>query len=170
MKVKRITTLAMLTALALIMFMVESLFPPLFLPGAKMGLSNVMSLLALVVLGPVDALALVIIRTVLGSAFMGGFSSLIYSLPAGVGSILVSIVLVRLFFPHISLVAISITAAVTHNLVQNLIYCVISQTPQMYAYMPYLALAGVLAGLIIGLSVRLIVRHLPLSIFERIYG
>ena len=44
---RRIATLAVLTAMGLIMFMVESLFPPLFLPGAKMGLSNIFSLLTL---------------------------------------------------------------------------------------------------------------------------
>ena len=69
---KRIATLSVLCAMGLIMFMVESLFPPLFLPGAKMGLSNIFSLLTLYLLGPVDALIVVVGRTVLGSMFGGG--------------------------------------------------------------------------------------------------
>lgn len=67
MQAKRIAVLALLTGQALLMFMVEGLFPPLFLPGAKMGLSNIFTLLALAVLGPGQALALVVVRTVLGS-------------------------------------------------------------------------------------------------------
>ncbi|MHB1314446.1 MAG: Gx transporter family protein [Christensenellales bacterium] len=167
MKTKRITVLSVLTALAMIMFMVESLFPPLFIPGAKLGLSNIFTLLALVMLGPADALALIGVRTILGSAFFGGFSTLMYSLPAGIVSVLVSILLLYLFFPHISIVAISVTAAVMHNLTQNIIYCVVSRTPQMYAYMPYLALVGVLAGLVIGFTARLIVKYVPLSVYNR---
>ena len=47
----KIATAAVLSAAALAVYVVESLFPPLILPGAKMGLSNVFELLALVCLG-----------------------------------------------------------------------------------------------------------------------
>ena len=80
---KRIATLSVLCAMGLIMFMVESLFPPLFLPGAKMGLSNIFSLLTLYMLGPIDALVVVVVRTILGSMFGGGFGrihSILYDL------------------------------------------------------------------------------------------
>ena len=71
---KKIAALALLTALGLIAFMLESLFPPLFFPGAKMGLSNVFSLFALVVFGLPEALLVVTARTVLGSLFAGNVS------------------------------------------------------------------------------------------------
>ena len=82
--------------MGLIMFMVESLFPPLFLPGAKMGLSNIFSMLTLFLLGPTEAFVLVIIRTVVGSMFTGNMSTLMYSLTAGIVSVVVSSVLVQL--------------------------------------------------------------------------
>lgn len=158
---KRIATLSVLCAMGLIMFMVESLFPPLFLPGAKMGLSNIFSLLTLFVLGPVDALVVVIVRTVLGSLFGGGISTLMYSLTAGVVSVAISAFLVEFVYPHITIIAISIMSAICHNITQNVVFCLISNTPEMFSYMPWLALVGILAGLIVGFATNLILRALP---------
>lgn len=166
---QRITTLAMLTAMGLIMFILEGLMPPIGLPGAKMGLSNIFSLLTLILLGPVDAIILVVIRTVLGSLF-GNVATLIYSLTAGLVSILVSILLVYVVFPRISLLSVSVAAAVMHNITQNVVFCLQSGTRSMLFYLPYLALVGVLAGLIVGFAVFLVVKLVPLPVFARANG
>ena len=167
MSVKRLARLSVLTALALILFVIEGLFPPLFIPGAKMGVSNIITLLVLFTMRPVDALTLVAVRTTLGSLFSGGMSSLMYSLPAGLVSTAASILLIKCFFPRISMISVSIAAAVLHNLTQNAIYCLITNTPQMMGYMPYLALIGVVAGLITGMAVYLAIRAIPLPFFRR---
>ena len=162
---RRVATLAVLTAMGLIMFMVESLFPPLFLPGAKMGLSNIFSLLTLFVLGPTEAIILVVIRTVLGSIFTGNISTLLYSLTAGLVSVVVSVILVEFIYPKVSIVAISVVAAVMHNLTQNIVFCFVSNTPEMFSYMPWLALLGVVAGIIVGFAVWFILRVVPTKVF-----
>lgn len=150
--------------------MVESLFPPLFIPGAKMGLSNIFSLLALVVSGPVDAVIVVIVRTVIGSMFTGNLSTLLYSLSAGLVSILVSTLLFYAFSPRITVVSVSVVAAVVHNLTQNVVFCLLSDTPEMFVYMPWLALVGVIAGLIVGMAVYLIVKFIPYRVFAAATG
>lgn len=165
---KRVATLSVLSAMGLIMFMVESLFPPLILPGAKMGLSNIFSMLALYLLGPVDAFVLVVVRTVLGSMFTGNMSTLMYSLTAGVVSVVVSSVLVEYVYPRVSIVAVSIVSAVMHNLTQNVVFCLVSDTPQMFSYMPWLALLGVLAGVIVGFAVWFILKMVPTRMFANI--
>ena len=162
---RRSATLSVLTAMGLITFMIESLFPPLFLPGAKMGISNVFSLLTLMVLGPTEAFILVLVRTTLGSMFTGNMSTLMYSMTAGVVSVAVSTVLVEFVYPRVSIVAISVVAAVLHNMTQNLVFCLISNTPEMFAYMPWLALLGVVAGIIVGFAVWFILRTVPTKVF-----
>ena len=163
---KRIATLAVLTAMGALMFMVESLFPPIIpLPGVKMGLANIFSLLALFLLGPIDAFTLVVVRVVLGSMFTGNMSTLMYSLTAGVVSVIVSSVLVEFLYPKVSIVAISIVSAVMHNLTQNVVFCLVSDTPQMFVYMPWLALIGVLAGVIVGFAVWFILKMVPTRTF-----
>ena len=164
---KRVATLAVLTAMGLIMFMVESLFPPLFLPGAKMGLSNIFSMLTLFLLGPTEAFVLVIIRTVVGSMFTGNMSTLMYSLTAGIGSVVVSSVLVQFAYPRVSIVAISVVSAIMHNVTQNVVFCLVSNTPEMFSYMPWLALLGILAGVIVGFAVWFILKAIPTRTFAR---
>ena len=162
---RRVAVLAVLTAMGLIMFMVESLFPPLILPGAKMGLSNIFSLLTLFVLGPTEAIILVVIRTTLGSVFTGNVSTLMYSMTAGLVSVIVSVILVEFLYPKVSIVAISVVAAVMHNLTQNVVFCLVSNTPEMFSYMPWLALLGVVAGIIVGFAVWFILRAVPTRVF-----
>ena len=74
---KRVATVGVLTALSLISFMLESLLPPIFLPGAKIGLSNIFTLVTLLMFGPIDAIILIIVRTTLGSLIVGNLVSLI---------------------------------------------------------------------------------------------
>ena len=165
---KKIAATALLAALSLVMFIVENQFPPLFIPGAKMGLANIFSLAALILYGPVEAFAVVAVRTVLGSLFAGNISMLLYSLTGGVAAMAVSAVLVYIVYPRVSLMAVSIAAAVVHNIVQNLVYAAITETALMLAYMPYLALIGVLSGAIVGAVVLIIFKKVPYSAFARV--
>ena len=166
---RRVAMLSVLCAMGLITFMIESLFPPLFLPGAKMGLSNIFSMLAVFLLGVPDAIVLVAVRTVLGSMY-SNMSTLIYSLTAGLVSVLATSAMVEFLYPKISVVAVSVVAAVLHNLTQNVVYCLVSNTPEMFAYMPWLALLGVVAGIIVGFAVWFILRAVPLKVFASVLG
>lgn len=158
---RRAALVAVLSALALCSFVVENLFPPLFLPGAKLGLGNAFSLFALIVLGPLDGIVVVVIRTTLGSLIVGSMSTLLYSLTAGLVAVVLQAVLVRFLYPTVSVVAVSVCGAVVHNITQNAVFVLVSQTPQMMAYMPYLALIGVLSGVVVGVAVWLALRLLP---------
>lgn len=149
--------------------MIESLFPPMFFPGAKMGLSNVFSLFVLVLYGLPEALLVVTARTVLGSLFAGNVSLLLYSFTAGMVSICASRVLL-FAFPRVSLLCVSVLSAVVHNTVQLLVYCLLTQTTLLFGYLPYLVLLGVLAGVVVGLAVTYVVKAIPLSFFSGLLG
>ena len=163
----RIAADALFAALGLITFLIESLFPPLFIPGAKMGLSNIFSLSALVLYGPIDAFVVVAVRTLLGSLFAGNISALLYSFTGGMAAMLVFWLLLYLLHPRISIMAVSIVAAIAHNIVQNLMFVVMSGTALVFSYMPYLALIGVLSGAIVGAAVLIIFKKVPLSVYEK---
>ena len=75
--------------------------------------------------------------------------------------------LFKLLFPKTSLVAISVVAAVIHNLVQNLVFCLVTQTPEALTYLPYLAVTGALAGVIVGLTCWSSLKILPAKYFSR---
>lgn len=161
--------LAVITALALITYLIEGLFPPLFVPGAKMGLSNIFSLVAIIVLGPADAVIMVVVRTLIGGLF-GNVSALLYSLAAGIISVLTEIILIYALYPRISLLAVSVAGAVLHNLTQNVIYMFVTNTAGVMAYSPYLALIGILSGLIVGVAAYLLIKKVPMRIYGAVYG
>lgn len=165
----RIALVALLTAASLIVFVVENAFPPLILPGAKLGLANLFTLLALVILTPIDALFIFLIRAVLGNIITGNPSALLYSIPAGLIALAVSAILVRSCMDKISIVAISVASAVIHNVVQNLVFCLTSGSTAVLSYTPYLAMLGVLSGVIVGLTAYFILRYLPKSIYEKAF-
>ena len=84
MKTKKLALMALLTAIALTIFMVEAQIPPLVpLPGVKIGLSNIVTVFAVFALGPKEAASILFCRIFLGSIFAGNFSSILYSAAGG---------------------------------------------------------------------------------------
>ncbi len=154
----------LLSAVALIAFMLESLFPPLVIPGARMGISNVFILLAGVLLGVPSSFCVLTVKVVLGSLFSGNLSSIMYSLPAGALSLGVELLLLYLA-KNVSIIAISVVGSILNVTVQNAVFCLVTETAAYLVYLPYLALVGVLAGLIVGFAVWLCVKKLPASLF-----
>ena len=165
---KKIAVLAILTALSLITFIIESLFPPLIIPGAKMGLANVFSFAALIMYSPAEAFLVVAIRTVLGAVYAGNFSAVLYSFTGGIVSMAVSSILTYTAYPRVSVMAISVAAAVAHNITQNIVYVFISGSALMFVNMPYLILLGILSGAIVGGVIMLLFRGVPKSVFEKV--
>ena len=167
---RKIAITALLTALGLIVFIIENQFPPMFIPGARMGLANVFSFAALIMFSPAEAFLTVCLRTALGAIFAGNVSALLYSFTGGVVSMTVSSVLMYAVYPKISLMSVSVIAAVAHNVTQNLVFAGISGTPLTLGYMPYLVLIGIVSGAVVGAVIMLIFKKVPQSVFEKAIG
>lgn len=162
MSAKRICKDAILTAIALVAFMVENLFPPLlfFAPGAKLGLSNAVALITLIIVGAPDAFVVIILKCTLGAVFAGNPFSLVYSLPSALASIGVQTALYLTLFPRISLMAISLTGATAFNIVQLSIASLVAGVNML----PLMLAASLVAGAAVGLIAFLTVRFLPRSV------
>ncbi len=167
---KKIAVLAIFTALSLIMFIIENQFPPLFVPGAKMGLANIFSFAALIMYSPIEAFVIIAVRTGLGAVFAGNVSALLYSFTGGVVAMTVSSLLMYTVYPRISVISVSVLSAVSHNITQNIVFVIISGTALTFGYMPYLVLIGVLSGAIVGGIIMLLFKKVPQSVFERMIG
>ena len=172
-KLFKVTLCAILSALGTIAFTIEGLFPPLFLPGARLGVSNIFILLAAIILGGKYAFITLMVKTVLGSLFAGNLSMILYSLPAGAIALMVELIIIYII-RKTSVVAVSVGGAVINTTVQNVIFCLITGASEYLAYLPYLALISVVSGLFVGFAVYLILRYLPRKYFveeeEKITG
>lgn len=166
MKSKRIAYLGLFTAAALVMHVIESSLPPLlaFAPGAKMGLSNVVSLVALFILGASDAFIALILRCLLGAVFGGNIWSLAYSLPAGIVSLTAETILIKFVFPRVSLVSVSFIGALCHNAVQ-LAVASVTVGVNLLPVLPLMLLASVVAGLFVGFAAYFCVKYIPSFVY-----
>lgn len=165
---KKIAVLALLSGLALVTFIIENLFPSMVIPGARPGLANIFSLAALIMYSPVEAFIVVAARTVLGSVFAGNVSALLYSFTGGIVSMALASLLTYTAHPKISVMAVSVAAAVAHNITQNIVYVFLSRSSLMFGYMPYLILLGILSGAVVGGITTLVFRGVPKNIFEKV--
>ena len=120
MKTKRIAAIGLLIALAMILSYVETLFPVFFaVPGMKLGLTNLVIIVALYTLKPMDAFLVNIVRIVLVAFTFGNMFSMIYSLAGGMLSFLVMYLLKR--SDRFGAVGISAAGGVAHNLGQIIV-------------------------------------------------
>ncbi len=150
MRYQRLTRSAVLTALALIIFIVEAQLPPLVpIPGVKLGLSNTVTLFALLYLTPKEVLWILVARILLGGLVVGNPSILLYSLTGGLGCLGAELLLRRMA----PIWAISIVGAMTHNLVQTVVACWVTKTPMVFSYLPILLISGMVTGLFTGLCI-----------------
>ena len=168
MKARKLTLLALLSAIALTIFIVEAQIPaPVPLPGVKLGLSNIFTLFAYDILGPSAALALLVVRICLGSIITGQLSALGYSLCGGLLSYLILRLLHRKFPPS-QLWALSILCAACHNLGQILLAVFIIGSRMILWYFPALILSALITGAFTGLACQLVLRRMKENrLFER---
>lgn len=157
---RRITLLALLTAIALIIFMVEAQIPPpIAIPGVKLGLANIITVYAVFTLGAGDALLILVARIVLGAMFSGQMMTVFYSLGGGLLAWAAMLALKKLLTRE-QIWLCSPVAAVFHNIGQLTVAAAFMKTWAVMAYLPYLLLAGVAAGLFTGLCAQFLIRHL----------
>lgn len=152
MKIKSVTVCGVLTALALIIHIIEAQIPALVpISGIKPGLSNIVTLFALVFLSPAQAFFILAARILL-SAFISSPSALIYSLAGGIGCLIAEALLLKLLGSKY-IWGISAFGAMVHNTLQLLTAAIITQTPDVFFYLPFLLISGIITGLFTGLCV-----------------
>ena len=150
MKTKKLTTLGLSVALALILSYLESLLPPLMaVPGVKVGLPNIVILFLLYRYGWKEAGAVSLIRLLLSAALFTGFVAFFYGLAGAVLSLAGSALLKR--SDRFSPLGVSVAGGVLHNLGQIALAALILESGYLFAYLPVLLLSGTLAGALVGL-------------------
>ena len=155
-----IASRGLLIALALVLAWVESQIPVFFaVPGMKLGLTNLVVLIALYRLGAPDALILNVIRILLVGLSFGNVFSMIYSLAGGVLSFLVMFLLKRTGRFHI--ITVSVAGGVFHNIGQVLVAMAVLGSGYVAYYLPVLWISGIAAGAVIGLISGQVARRLP---------
>lgn len=160
MNTKRLTTMSLLTSMALIIFIIEANLPSLTpIPGIKLGLSNIITVYAMFILGPLDTLLILFSRIILGSIFSGNMSTLLYSLSGGMFCY-VSMLIMRKFLTVKQIWICSVIGAISHNIGQITVAILITNTMSLIYYLPILMVSAIISGTFTGLCTQYLINRL----------
>ena len=159
MKARKLTLMAMLTAIALTIFMIEAQIPaPVPIPGIKLGLANIVTVFAVFALGPGEAAAILFVRIFLGAVFAGNFSTILYSGAGGLCAILITIGLEKIL-THRQLWVAGALSAIGHSLGQMAMAIAVTGTSSLAVYLPVMILCSVITGLFTGLCAQFVLNR-----------
>jgi heptaprenyl diphosphate synthase len=160
-KTQKLTFMSLLVAQALVLYLVERMLPiPFIAPGAKLGLSNIITTVCLYIFSLKDAFIVIVLRVLLSTLFGGSLSSFLYSIAGGIFSLLAMYFIKRLGKENISIIGVSITGAFFHNLGQIFTAALIIQNINIIVYLPILAVAGIGTGFFVGITSRYLMLYI----------
>ena len=162
MNIRRLTELALLASVALIIFVIELRIPnPFPIPGVKLGLANIITVYAVFRYRPSETAMIVTVRLLLGAMFSGNLSALLYS-AAGAVCCLLGMLALRRILPEKQIWLCSVIGAMLHNIGQIAAAVIIMRSFGVIAYLPLLLVTGSLAGMFTGLCAQLLLKRLTL--------
>ena len=152
--VRRLVLDALFTTIALTIFVIELNIPlSVGIPGVKLGLANIITVVAVFLLSPADAAAILLARILLAGIFTGQVMALWYSLAGGLLCFAAMLVM-RKFVTEKQIWVSSVIGAVFHNLGQIIVAVAVTRTSAVFYYFPVLMVSGILAGLFTGAAAQ----------------
>lgn len=167
-KTFRIIVLSLFIAQSLVLYIVEGMLPvPFIAPGAKLGLANLITVIALYALPQKrDVCLILFLRVLLAAAFGGGINAFFYSAAGAVLSL--GIMLILQASGKFSILGVSMAGGIFHNLGQVIIASLVVANIKIMLYLPILTIAGTGTGILIGLTSIFTLRHLKkLPVYKR---
>lgn len=160
MPTKKLTLLALFTTISLAVYAIESAIPPLVpIPGIKLGLANIITLILLKHYSLRDALEVLLARILLSALVFGQALSLIYSLAGGIVSLFIMVLTMKLLQKKMSYLT-GAMGGIAHNMGQLTVAFAITATPGVFGFLPFFLLSGILTGLFTGLCAEAASKYL----------
>ncbi len=160
-KVKKTVLIAIFTLFAAALSYIEVLIPPIIpLPGVKLGLANVAVIFVLYRFSVRDALTMSFARVFLTFLLFGSFVSFLYSLSGALASLLAMILLKKT--DKFSVIGVSVFGSFMHIAAQVAVAFSVFSLPEIFAYLPFLAICSVVSGVIIGIVGGLLIKKVKI--------
>lgn len=159
MKTKSITTISILTAISVVISIIESYFTFIgnIVPGLKLGLANIVVIFALYKYNFKTAIGVSLVRVLIVALIRTGFGlNFFFSLVGAMFSVL-SMSLVKR--THLSVIGVSIIGSVSHSIGQVLVGIIMLDNYNVIYYLPYLLLFSIPTGILIGLMSKKILKY-----------
>ncbi|NLW53038.1 MAG: Gx transporter family protein [Tissierellia bacterium] len=160
-KLRQLVFTSLLVSIALAVSLIEQMIPmPFAIPGAKLGLSNMIILVAMILFGFKRGFQVAILKSVLLMLVTGFGPSFLYSFAGAIFSTCLMGLALRFTTKYFSTIGISIIGAVAHNFAQISVASVMLSSVMVYTYFPVLTMIGMLTGYFVGIGAHNVSSHL----------
>lgn len=168
--VSKMVFISLLVAQALVLHIFEGMIPvPFITPGARLGLANLITVIALYTLSYKEAFLIIMLRLILSTMFGGNLSSFMYSLAGAILSYIIMVLVKSLGKDKVSIIGVSSSGAIFHNIGQLLVASAMVQNIGVMLYLPVLTIAGVGTGIFVGITANYVTKHInKISFLKRI--
>mgnify|MGYP000897287657 FL=1 len=150
MKAKKVILISLFVSVALIVSLLEY-YIPIPIPNVRLGLSNVIIINSIILLGFKETFFISFLKAVLLVIILGNPVSFIYNFSAGFTSIVTMYILNKFCSKYLSLIGISVLGSVSHVMVQILVSMVLLNTRTLINFIPFLGIIGVFTGILVGI-------------------
>lgn len=160
---KKIVYFGVLTSLGLALHILEGFIPNPFMgivPGAKIGLANIIGLMTLVLFGLKFALSVNLMRVLMVGLLTGAMTSMMYGLAGAVLSTFLMWLALTFLQRFLSLIGVSVLGALGHNVAQLSVASLMIQNIRIFVYLPFMMFASIFTGIFIGLTAYFVLQKL----------
>ncbi len=165
-KTTKLVNLSLFIAIALTLSYFERFIPiTITIPGVKLGLANVVTLVALSLYGVKDSFIILSLRILMSAFFYGGFGPMMYSFVGGLFALATMAFLWRFKDKYISLIGISVLGAIAHNVGQVTVAFLIIKSAGIFSYLSVLLVSAIVTGVIVGIVAERVIKYL--TIYQR---
>lgn len=160
-KTTKMVFISLIVAQALVLHVLEGMIPvPIGIPGAKLGLANIFTIISLYILGFKSTLLVVVLRVALSTMFGGSLSSFLFSVSGGLLSLMAMAMVKNTLKTKVSIIGVSGAGAVSHNIGQLAVASMIVGNLKVLLYLPVLTFIGIGTGIFIGIAANFIIGHM----------
>ncbi|WP_138159732.1 Gx transporter family protein [Peptoniphilus catoniae] len=169
MNTKKMTFLSLLVAGGLALGLLELYIPmPFSIPGAKAGLSNAVVLITIIFFGYTEGLTVALLKTVLLMLLTGSVSSFMFSFAGAILSSLAMILSHKYLNKYLSTIGISIIGSTFHNIGQVTVAAIVLNSTNIFSYLPFLMIFGIITGYFVGLVANMALENLKKTFKEQL--
>lgn len=149
---KKLVYISILVAQALVLNIIENFIPvPVPIPGIKIGLANIVTLVTIIMFGFKASLFVVVLRILLAQLLVGNISAFLFSVTGGILSDCVMYFVYKRLNKYFSLIGVSVFGSVAHNVGQLFVASIVVNNFMIFSYLPVLMLSAILMGIFTGL-------------------
>ena len=160
-RTQKMIYISLLSAQAVILGLIERSipFPFAFAPGAKLGIANLIIIVAIYTLPFKDSFKVVWMRLLMTTLLGGTLSTFLYSTAGALLSYFGMLFVKFAGGKRVSIIGVSATGGILHNLGQLIVASSIAQTWTVLLYLPVLSSMGILSGIAIGIAANFLMEH-----------